>query len=87
MAVTLVVAWDSDLETPLAVRQVAQMQEAREEAEDLLKEYGWSPRISFYQEVDFTATEAGMTEQEKIKAGSQLKQEEKGTRTHRHRVT
>jgi hypothetical protein len=76
MAVTLIVAWDTDLETPLAVRRVAHMQEAREEATELLKEYGWSPRVSFYQEVDFLATEAGMTEKEKSKAASQLKTKE-----------
>jgi hypothetical protein len=77
MAVTLVVAWDSDLETPLAVRRVAHMREAREEASELLKEYGWSPRISFYQEVDFTATEAGMTEAEVKRAAERLARHER----------
>ena len=74
MAVTLVIAWDTDLETPLAVRRVANKREALDSSTELQKEFGWSPRISFYQEVDFNATEAGMTEQEKIKAASQLKQ-------------
>jgi hypothetical protein len=53
------------------------MKEAREEAEDLLKEYGWSPRISFYQEVDFTATEAGMTEAEVKRAAERLAHHER----------
>ena len=74
MAVTLVIVWDTDLETPLAVRRVANMRSAREAASEPEKEYGWSPRTSFYQEVDFEATEEGMSVQEKARALQQIQE-------------
>jgi hypothetical protein len=60
MAVTLVVAWDADLKEPLEVRRSVNMRHARHIAEEFEKAYPWSPRISFYEEVDFLATEEGM---------------------------
>lgn len=68
MAVTLVVAWSSDLQEIPGFRRSANMRHAREMATELGEDYPWSPRISFYAEVDFNATEAGMTEEEKRKA-------------------
>ncbi len=67
MAVTLVVAWDTDLKEPLEVRRSANKRHAQQIAGELEKEYPQSPRISFYEEVDFLATEEGMTEQELAK--------------------
>ncbi len=72
MAVTLVVAWDTNLTEPLEVRRVANKREAQSVAEELEKFYSWSPRISFYAEVDFIATEAGMTEAEVKRAQAQI---------------
>jgi hypothetical protein len=60
MAVTLVVAWSTDLQEPLEVRRSVNMRHAKQIAAELEKEYPWSPRISFYEEVDFLATEEGM---------------------------
>lgn len=64
MAVTLVVAWDTDLKEALGYRRAVNKRHAQAMAEELAHEYPWSPRISYYQEVDFIATEAGMTEAE-----------------------
>lgn len=74
MAVTLVVAWDADLKEPLEARRSVNLRHARQIAEELEKAYPWSPRISFYQEVDFLATEAGMTPAEVERAKEQLAQ-------------
>ncbi len=60
MAVTLVIAWDVDLKEPLEIRRSVNMRHAKQIAEELEQEYPQSPRISFYQEVDFLATEEGM---------------------------
>lgn len=77
MAVTLVVAWDSDLKEPLEVKRSLNMHHARQIAEELEKEYPWSPRMSFYQEVDFHATEAGMTPAEVKRAMERLTKHER----------
>jgi hypothetical protein len=61
MAVTLVIAWDTDLKEPLEAGRSVNMRHGKQIAEELEKAYPWSPRISFYQEVDFNATEAGRT--------------------------
>lgn len=68
MAVTLVVAWDTHLHEPLGYRHANNKRHAQAMADELAREFPWSPRISFYQEVDFIATEAGMTEAEVRKA-------------------
>lgn len=73
MAVTLVVAWDTDLSEPLEVRRSVNMRHARLVAAELEKEYPWSPRISFYEEINFLATEAGMTPEEVKRAMEKLK--------------
>src|SRR5712692_8455003 len=62
--VTLVIAWGTDLEEVLGIRRAVNMRHAREVAALLEKEFPWSPRISFYEERDFNATEAGMTKDE-----------------------
>ena len=72
MAVTLVVAWDTNLTEPLEVRRVVNKRDGIRAAEELEKFYPWSPRISFYAEVDFVATEAGMVEAEVKRAQAQI---------------
>jgi hypothetical protein len=72
MAVTVVIAWDSDLNTVLEARPATNKRHAKVVAEELAQDYPWSPRISFYVEVDFIATEAGMSEDEVRKAQARL---------------
>lgn len=72
MAVTLVVAWDADLKEPLEIARCVNMRQAREVADELRTAYPWSPRISFYEEKDFLATEAGMTPDEVKRAMEKL---------------
>ena len=68
MAVSLVIAWGADLKEPLEIRRAANKRQAKQIAEEFEKDYPWSPRISLYEEVDFLATEEGMTDEEKQKA-------------------
>ena len=77
MAVTLVVAWGTDLTEVLEVRRSVNKRHAQEIATELEHDYPWTPRISFYQEVDFIATEAGMTEAERKRAAERLAQRER----------
>ncbi len=72
MAVTLVVAWGTDLNEVLEVRRAANKRHAKAVAEELQHDYPWSPRISLYAEQDFIATEAGMTPDERAIAHKRL---------------
>lgn len=49
-----VIVWDLEMRGPLAIRRAANLRAARAVADEMYQDYQWSPRISFFREVDAT---------------------------------
>jgi hypothetical protein len=87
MSAILVVAWNTELKEPLGVRLALNLRCARSIAAELEQEFPWSPRISFFREVDFWATIEGMSTNELVEVEQRMgqKAEKKRRRFHRER--